>query len=254
MNIRYALSDTLVMTGRVMKQLLRSVDTVITVLLMPIMMLLAMRYVFGGAMDLGGIGTADYMLPGVILFCILSGISYTAFRLNFDVQKGIFERFHSMPVAKSSILGGHVLASLVSNIVSVAVLVLVGLVVGFQPGADMAGWAFAGVLVVLFTIAMTWISVFFGLMAKSAEASGVFSYLLIGLAFISSSFVPVGTMPPALAAFAQFQPMTPIVDSLRGLLLGSPVSGTYLVALMWCIVVGAAFWALSVKAYRQRMR
>jgi ABC-2 type transport system permease protein len=253
MSIKYAISDTGVMTGRVLRQMLRSVDTLITVLLMPIMILLLMRYVFGGAMNLGA-GTADYVLPGVILMCILSGIAYTAFRLNIDVQKGIFERFHSMPIAKSSILGGHVLSSVVSNAASVIALILIGLLVGFRPQADLTGWLLAAVILLLFTAAMTWMSVFFGLIAKSPETAGAFSYLLLALAFVSSSFVPVETMPAGLAAFARYQPMTPIADSVRSLLLGQPAGSSVWIALAWCVGIGAAFWALSVRAYRQRRR
>jgi ABC-2 type transport system permease protein len=251
MNIRYALSDVSVMTGRVLKQMLRSVDTVITVLIMPIMILLAMRYVFGGAMDLGGIGTADYMLPGIILMCVVSGIAYTAFRLNIDVRKGIFERFHSMPLAKSSILGGHVLSSLISNAVSVFAIILIGLLVGFRPQADVVEWLLAAGLILLFIVAMTWMSVFFGLLANSPETAGVFSYLLLGLAFVSSSFVPVDTMPAALGAFARYQPLSPIADSMRQLLLGQPAGNTLLVAFVWCVVIGATFWALSLWAYKR---
>jgi ABC-2 type transport system permease protein len=253
MTIRYALSDTAVMTGRVLKQMLRSVDTIITVLIMPVMMLLAMRYVFGGAMDLGGIGTADYLLPGIFLFCIISGVAYVAWRINSDVQKGIFERFHSMPIAKSSILGGHVLTSLITNTISVAVLVLVGLVIGFRPQADLAEWLLATAVILLFTVAMTWVSVFFGLGASSSEASGVFSYLLMGLGFVSSAFVPVASMPAGLAAFAAHQPMTPIANCLRKLLLGEPAGGDLWLALAWCVAIGAVFWALSLWAYKRRM-
>ncbi|MDR2108671.1 MAG: ABC transporter permease [Coriobacteriales bacterium] len=254
MTIRYAISDTAVMTGRVLKQMLRSVDTIITVLIMPVMMLLAMRYVFGGAMDLGGIGTADYMLPGIFLYCVISGVAYVAWRINSDVQKGIFERFHSMPIAKSSILGGHVLVSVITNALSVAALVLVGLLIGFRPQADLAEWLLAAAVILLFTVAMTWVSVFFGLSASSSEASGVFSYLLMGLGFVSSAFVPVASMPAALAAFASYQPMTPIANCLRQLLLGEPAGGDLWLAIAWCVAIAALFWALSLGAYKRRMR
>jgi ABC-2 type transport system permease protein len=247
-----AIGDTVVMTARVMRQITRSVDTIITVLIMPVAMLLALRYVFGGAMDLGGVGTADYLLPGIIMMCVLSGIAYTAYRLHMDVQKGIFERFHSMPIAKSSILGGHVLTSVASNAASVIAVVVIGLIVGFRPEADVAGWLMAALLILLFITAMTWVSVFFGLITKSVETAGVFSYLLIGLLFTSSSFVPVETMPAALAAFARYQPMTPIADSMRSLLLGEAAGGTLLIALAWCVAIGVAFWLLSLSAYSRK--
>ncbi|MCL1879690.1 MAG: ABC transporter permease [Actinomycetia bacterium] len=254
MSLKYALSDTLVMTGRVMRQVVRSLDTVITVLLMPVAMLLAMNYVLGGAMDLGGIKTADYMLSGIIMICVLSGVSYTAYRLHVDVQKGIFERFHSLPVAKSSILGGHVLTSVASNAVSVVAIVLVGLLIGFRPEAGLFGWLLVILVILLFIVAMTWISVFFGLVAKSVETVGVFAYLLLGLTFTSSAFAPPDTMPAALAAFAKYQPMTPIADSMRLLLLGGPAGNSLVIALAWCFVIAAVFWLLSVKAYGRRQR
>ncbi|MDR1796311.1 MAG: ABC transporter permease [Clostridiales Family XIII bacterium] len=252
--IQYAISDTVVMTGRVMKQVLRSLDTIITVLLMPVALLLAMNYVIGGAMDLGGVATADYMLPGIIIMCVLSGVAYTAYRLHVDVQKGIFERFHSMPIAKSSILGGHVLTSVVTNAVSVIAIVLIGLLIGFRPAAGAVGWLLAALVVLLFITAMTWISVFFGLITKSVETVGVFSYLLIGLTFTSSSFAPVSSMPPALAAFARHQPMTAVADSIRLLLLGEPVGSSFAASIVWCVAIGAVFWALSVNAYRRQQR
>jgi ABC-2 type transport system permease protein len=250
MNIKYAVNDTLVMTNRVLKQVIRSVDTIITVLIMPIMMLLAFTFVFGGAMNLGGVSSVDYMMPGVILMCVLSGVSYTAYRLKVDVQKGIFERFHSMPIAKSSILGGHVVVSVISNIASVVAIVLVGLLVGFRPHANLIDWLCVLVVILFFTFAMTLISVFFGLIAKSIETVGIFSYILIGLTFTSSSFAPVNSMPAALGAFAEHQPMTPIADSLRLLLLDQPTGTTVWVAVAWCVGIVAVFWALSVLAYK----
>jgi ABC-2 type transport system permease protein len=221
---------------------------------MPIAMLLAMRYVFGGAMNLGGVGTADYMLPGIIMMSVLSGVAYTAYRLHMDVQKGIFERFHSMPIAKSSILGGHVATSIASNAVSVVAVIVIGLLVGFRPEAGVVEWFIAALIMLLFIAAMTWISVFFGLITKSVETVGVFSYLLIGLTFTGSALVPVDTMPAALAAFARYQPMTPIADSIRLLLLGKPAGHVFPVAIAWCIVIGAAFWLLSVVAYGRKQR
>jgi ABC-2 type transport system permease protein len=252
MNIGYAISDTAVMTGRVARHVLRSLDTIITALIMPIAILLAMNYVFGGALNLGGVAAADYMLAGVIMMCVLSGVAYTAYRLHADVRNGIFERFHSMPIAKSSILGGHVLTSIVSNAVSVIAIILIGMLIGFRPAAGVGGWLLAALLILFFISAMTWVSVFFGIITKSVETVGVFSYLLIGLVFTSSSFVPVGTMPSALAAFAKYQPMTPIADSVRLLLLGEPAGANLIIALAWCLVIGAAFWLMSLKAYRQR--
>jgi ABC-2 type transport system permease protein len=171
-----------------------------------------------------------------------------------DVKKGIFERFHSMPIAKSSILGGHVLTSVISNAVSVMAIILVGLLIGFRPQAGVMGWLLTAVVVLFFTVATTWMSVFFGLISKSPETCGIFAYILMGLEFLSSAFVPVDTMPAALAAFARVQPITPIADSMRGLLLGQGAGNNLPIALVWCVVIGAAFWALSVWVYRRNQR
>jgi ABC-2 type transport system permease protein len=244
----------MVMASRVMRQIFRSVDTIITVLIMPIMMLLMFRYVVGGAMNFDVFSAADYILSGILLLSVINGIAYVAFRLNTYVQRGIFERFHSMPIAKSSILGGHVVTSIISNMFSVIVVLLVGLLVGFHPQAGILEWIIAAIILLLFTAAMTWISVFFGLIAKSTETASVFSYLLMGLEFVSSAFAPVDTMPAGLAAFAIYQPITPIADCLRSLLLGQPAGNSLWIALAWCAGICVAFWALSIWAYKRRMK
>jgi ABC-2 type transport system permease protein len=237
-----------------MKQLARSVDTIITVLVMPIMTLLAFRYILGGAMSYGSFSSADYILPGVLMFSVLNGVAYTAFRLSADIQKGIFLRFHSMPISKSSILGGHVLASTMANMLSAIAVCLAGLLAGFRPQASFSQWLLAVALTLMFTLAMTWISVFFGLIAKSVETSSTFSYLLIGLGFAGSLFAPVDSMPKGLAAFARVQPMTPIADSLRLLLLGKAPNGSLWIAIAWCAGIITAFWLLSIWAYKARGR
>ncbi|MDR0434080.1 MAG: ABC transporter permease, partial [Gracilibacteraceae bacterium] len=233
------ISDTLVMSGRVAKQLTRSVDTVITVLIMPIMMLLAFVYVFGSDMKLDGIGAADYMLPGAMLMAVMSGVAYTGYRLHMDIRNGIFERFRSLPVARSSILGGHVAVSVVSNLVSVYAVVLAGLLIGFRPQASFAQWLLATVLVLLFVTALTYVAVFFGTVSKSPETVGIFSYVLIALGFVSSSFAPISSMPGGLAAFARYNPMSAIADSIRLLLLGQSPGNRLWLALAWCVIVSA---------------
>jgi ABC-2 type transport system permease protein len=150
-------------------------------------------------------------------------------------------------------LGGHVLTSVITNALSVAALVLIGLVIGFRPQADAVQWLLAAGVIGLFTVAMTWISVFFGLGASSPEASGVFPYLLMGLGFVSSAFVPVASMPAGLAAFATYQPMTPIVNCLRKLLLGESAGADLWLALAWCVGICVIFWALSLWVYKRRM-
>src|SRR6476660_5213916 len=176
---KHYFSDMSVMLGRSMRHILRSMDTIITVTIMPIAFMLLFVYVFGGAIQTGADNYVNYLLPGILLIAIASGTSYTAFRLFNDLQSGIFERFHSMPIARSSVLWGHVLTSLVSNAISVVVIVLVALLMGFRSSAGVLAWlAVAGILI-LFTLTLTWIAVIAGLSAKSVDGAGAFSYPLI---------------------------------------------------------------------------
>ena len=218
MEARYLLSDMSVMLGRSMRHIFRSMDTIIKVALMPILFMLLFVYVFGGAIQSGTDNYVNYLLPGILLIAIASGIAYTAYRLFLDVQKGIFERFHSMPIAHSAVLWGHVLTSLVSNAISLVVIVLVALLMGFRSPAGILSWLAVIGILALFTLALTWIAAIAGLSAKTIDGASAFSFPLLFLPFISSAFVPTGTMPPAVRVFAENQPVTSIVDAIRALL------------------------------------
>ena len=246
-------SDTRVMLGRSMRHVMRSMDTIITVTIMPIAFMLLFVYVFGGAIQAGTDNYVNYLLPGILLIAIASGISYTAYRLFIDLQSGIFERFHSMPIARSSVLWGHVLTSLVSNGISVGVIILVALLMGFRSSAGVGPWlAVAGILV-LFTLALTWIAVLAGLSAKSTDGAGAFSYPIIFLPFVSSAFVPTATMPGPVRAFAENQPVTSIVNTIRALFEQQPVGGGIWIALAWCVGILLIAYALAVRAYRRKI-
>jgi ABC-2 type transport system permease protein len=249
----HVLGDTVVMLDRSIKHVIRSLDTIITVTVMPIAFLLLFRYVFGGAIQAGTDNYTNYLMPGVLLIAIASGISYTGFRLFNDMKSGIFERFHSMPIARSSVLWGHVLTSLVSNGISVAVIIGVGLVIGFRSSAGLVAWlAVVGILTV-FTLALTWLAIVAGLCASTPDGATAFSYPIIVLPFISSAFVPTGTMPGPVRAFAENQPVTAIVDSMRALSGQQPVGTDIWTALAWCagILVIAYAWAMA--AYRRKI-
>src|SRR5918993_2621417 len=215
----YFFGDTAVLTGRSLRHIMRSPDTIITTTIMPIAFMLLFVYVFGGAISAGS-GSAryvQYLLPGILLITIASGIAYTAFRLFTDMQSGIFERFQSMPIARSSVLWAHVLTSLVASLISVVVVVGVALLMGFRSGAGPLAWlAVAGILI-LFTLALTWLAVIAGLSAKTVDGASAFSYPLIFLPFISSAFVPTDTMPAPVAWFAENQAVTSIVNTIRDL-------------------------------------
>jgi ABC-2 type transport system permease protein len=251
----YFFADTIVLLGRSMRHITRSVDTVITVSIMPVALMLLFVYVFGGAIraDAGTGRYVNYLLPGILLITIGMGISYTAVRLFADMESGIFERFQSLPIARSSVLWAHVLTSVVSNLISLAVVVLVALLLGFRSGAGVLAWfAVAGILV-LFTLALTWIAVIAGLSAKTMTGASAFSYPIIFLPFISSAFVPTRTMPGPVRAFADNQPVTSIVNTIRDLLAQQPVSTGIWVALAWCLGILVVAYAFALAAYRRKI-
>jgi ABC-2 type transport system permease protein len=248
----YFLSDLNVMLGRSMRHIFRSLDTIITVTIMPIMFMLLFVYVFGGAIQTGTDNYVNYLLPGILLMAISSGIAYTSYRLFMDMQRGIFERFHSMPIARSAPLWGHVLTSLVSNAISVVVIILVALVMGFRSSAGVLAWlAVAGILA-LFTLALTWIAAIAGLSATSVDGAGAFAYPLIFLPFISSAFVPTESMPSVVRVFAEHQPVTSIVDAIRALLEGQPVGNDIWIALSWCVGIMIVAYVFAMRVYKKR--
>lgn len=250
----HALGDTAVLTGRSLLRVARSLDTVITTAIMPIAMLLLFVFVFGGAIDVGGQDYVSYLLPGIVLVTIASGIAYTAVRLFQDVQGGIVERLRSMPVARPALLWSHVLTSLVANLLSVTIVVLVALLLGFRSSAGPLAWLGVVGLVVLVTLTLTWVAVIPGLTASTVDGATAFSYPLIFLPFVSSAFVPTASMPGPVRWFAEHQPITAIVDTMRALLAQQPVGGELWIALAWCvgILVVACGSAVMIAARRAR--
>jgi ABC-2 type transport system permease protein len=246
-------SDTRVMLGRTLRHVTRSMDTIITTAIMPIAFMLLFVYVFGGAINAGPGSYVNYLLPGILLITIASGISYTAYRLFQDMQSGIFERFHSMPIARSSVLWGHVLTSLAANLISVVVVVLVALLMGFRSSAGLLAWLEVAGILILFTLALTWIAVIPGLTAKSVDGAAAFAYPLIFLPFISSAFVPTASMPGPVRAFAENQPVTSIVNTIRALFEQQPVGGDIWIALAWCVGVLVVAYALAMLVYRRKI-
>ncbi|MDL5486834.1 ABC transporter permease [Microbacterium wangruii] len=251
----HVLSDTGVLTGRSLRHVLRSPDTIITTAVTPIALMLLFVFVLGGAIDVGsGTSYVSYTLPGILLITIASGIAYTAYRLFVDLQDGVYERFRSMPIARSSPLWAHVLTSLAANIVSLAIVVGVALLLGFRSNASPGAWLAVSGILVLFTLALTWLAVIAGLSAKTIDGASAFSYPLIFLPFISSAFVPTGTMPAPVAWFAEHQPVTPIVDTIRALLTAQPVGGDIWIALGWCTGILAVAFAVAMAILRRRAR
>ena len=253
MSATHFFGDTADLTGRSMRHITRSVDTIITTAVTPIAIMVLFVYVFGGAIETGTDNYVNYLLPGILLIAIASGIAYTAVRLFTDLQSGIFERFHSMPISRPSVLWAHVLTSLASNGITIAIIVVVGLLMGFRTSAGIGAWlAVAGILT-LFTLALTWVAVIPGLTAKTADGAIAFSYPLIFLPFISSAFVPTETMPGPVRWFAEHQPVTSIVNAIRDLYTQQPVSTDIWIALAWCLGILVVAYALAMATYHRKI-
>ena len=253
MSATHAVADTAVLTGRSLRHILRSPDTIITTAVTPIAMMLLFVYVLGGAIETGSDEPyVTYLLPGILLMTIASGVAYTSYRLFLDLQGGIVERFQSMPIGRSAVLWGHVLTSLVANAVSLAIVVAVALVMGFRSGAGVLAWLGAAGILLLFTVALTWLAVVAGLSAKTVDGASAFSYPLIFLPFISSAFVPTDSMPAPVAWFAENQPVTSIVNSIRALFEGDPVGSDIWIALAWLVGILVVAYAFAIAIYRRK--
>lgn len=250
------LSDTAVLTRRTLRHVTRSVDTIITTTVMPVGIMLLFVYVFGGAIDTGTESSQsylDYQLPGILLITVASGVAYTAARLFTDLSSGIFDRFQSLPIARSGLLWAHVLTSLLANLISLAIVLLVALAIGFRSGAGpLAGLAVAGLLT-LFTLTLTWIAIIPGLSAKTVDGASAFSFPLIFLPFVSSAFVPTATMPGPLRAFAENQPTTALIDAIRELLAGRPAGSDSVLALAWCLGILVLAYVFAMITFRRKI-
>lgn len=250
----HTITDTLVLTQRSLRHILRSPDTIITTAITPVAMMLLFVYVFGSAIETGADEAyVNYLLPGILLITIASGVAYTSYRLFLDLQSGIFERFQSMPIARSATLWAHVLTSLVANLVSLALVVAVALLMGFRSGAGVLAWLAVLGFLVLVTLAFTWLAVTAGLAAKSADGAGGFAYPLLFLPFLSSAFVPTAGMPGPVRWFAENQPVTSIVDTLRRLYADEPLGNDVWVALAWSVGLLVVAYLLALRTYRGRV-
>ena len=249
-------SDTWTMTKRSLRHIVRSPDTIITVVAMPIALMLLFVYVFGGnfghIFHTGPVRYVDFIVPGIVAMTVVSGIAYAAVRLSMDMQRGMVSRFRTMPIASSSILSGHAVSSLLSNLFSVFLVVLVGLLVGFRSHASVVEWLMFIALTALFTLATTWLAIMFGLLAKTVEGAGSFSYILLLLVFVSPGFTPTGSMSAPVRAFAEHQPITPIVDTMRSLLIYGHAGNSAWAAFAWSGGLLAVCYVASLWFFRAR--
>jgi ABC-2 type transport system permease protein len=243
--------DLLVMVRRAIRLSMRNMDALMTSLALPIMLMLLFVYLFGGAIETGT-EYVTYVVPGVIVLCASFGASLTAVAVTNDMTNGIMDRFRSLDVRGTAVLGGHVAASAGRNLVSTALVLVVAFLIGFRPSASFVDWLGAlGVLLVAI-VALSWAAAAVGLLAKSPEAAGGFTFFVMFLPYPSSAFVPVETMPSWIHGFADNQPFTPIIESLRGFLLGTPVGNSPWIALAWCGGILAAAVAATGFLFRRR--
>jgi ABC-2 type transport system permease protein len=227
-----ALTDALVMAGRCLRLSRRNIEAITTSLMLPIMLMLLFVYLFGGAIHTGT-AYVTYVVPGVLLLCAGFGASMTAVTVSTDMSGGIIDRFRSLDVSGRAVVAGHVAASAVRNAASTVLVLALAFAIGFRPHAGPAQWTAAAGVLLAWILAVSWVSAAIGLLAKSPEAAGGFTFFMMFLPYPSSAFVPIGTMPSWLHGFAENQPATPVIETMRGLLLDEPVGDRPWLALAW---------------------
>jgi ABC-2 type transport system permease protein len=250
--LRYALSDTLVLAERNLLRIPRAPDLLISFTVQPIMFVLLFVYVFGGAIRTPGYDYVDFLMPGIVAQTIAFGGFVTALSLADDLKKGLVDRFRSLPMARSAVLAGRTLADVATNMLSLAVMVVVGLIVGFSFSAS-ALEILAGIgLVLLFGYAFSWIFALFGLVSSSPESAQAIGFMVVfPVTFLSSAFVPVDSMPAGLQQVAEVNPFTVIVDAMRALWVGAPAGNSIWGAVAWSVALIALFAPLCVSRYRR---
>jgi ABC-2 type transport system permease protein len=248
----WLISDSWMMTWRSIMHIVRSLDQVMSLIMFPIMFMLLNRYVLGGAIDTGNVNYANYLFAGILVQTLAFGANYTTINLAVDMKEGIVDRFKSLPMAASSLLIGHITSDLVRNIISGVIIVLVGFAVGFRPNATLTEWLLVILLGLVFSLAISWLSAILGLMVKSLEAAQWIGFVLIfPLTFISSAFVPTETMPSALRAFAENQPLTHVIDAMRSWLVGTPMGDSGWLAFIWSIGIIIVCMPIAAAMFRR---
>lgn len=238
------------MFRRAIRRTLRSRDTLLISVLLPILIMLLFVYVFGGAIQVDG-PYIDYAVPGIILLCTGFGASITATAVATDMTSGAVQRFRTLPIFRQALLTGHVGEGVLRNSLAVAIVLAVALLLGFRSGAGILAWCAACAVIVLFVHAVTWVAVALGLLARSPEAAGGFTYAIMFIPYISSAFVPTSTMPSWLRGFAENQPATPVVGTIRNLLAGTPATNAPL-AVLWCLALTALGYLSAAILFEKR--
>ena len=245
------MSDATTMLGRNFKHTLRNPVAVFNSVLFPIVLLLMFVYVIGGAFNIGG-HYIDYATPGMIVLTICYGLSATALAVNSDMTKGIINRFKVMDISRSAVLSAHVAASMLRTVIAIAVLIGVAFAIGFRSNASPLEWLGAIGFIVLVSFTTSWITVALGLAAKTPESAGMISVPLVILPFLSSAIVPAGTMGPGVRQFAEYQPFTPIIETVRGLVTGEPSASRAITAAAWCVGIALVGYVWSLSTFKKR--
>jgi ABC-2 type transport system permease protein len=256
--LTYAVADSATMLRRQLRHLLRYASVTVFLVGMPIVFLLLFVYVFGGTLGAGLGGPAggradyiEYVVPGILLMTVAAGGTGTAISVAMDMTEGIVARFRTMAIFRPSVLTGHVLGSLIQTMLSLAVVTAVALLIGFRPNATPVEWLAAAAVLAMITFALTWLCVAFGLVAKTVEAASNLPQPLVYLPFLASGFVPTDSMPTGLRWFAEYQPFTPVIETVRGLLLGTAIGNSAMLAIAWCAAITLVGYLWAKKLYNR---
>jgi ABC-2 type transport system permease protein len=252
----YALTDTLTMLRRNLRHTLRYPSMTIGSVFGPVIMLLLFVGVLGKTLGAGLAGThgggyIGYIAPGIIITAVASGSMATAVAVCVDMTEGIVDRFRTMPISRVAILAGHVINSVITTVVSTASVIAVSVALGFRPHADLAHWLAAAGLLLALTFSLTWLAVAMGLVSDTPEAASNAPMLIVFLPFIGSAFAPASSMPFGVRQFAEYQPFTPAIETVRGLLTGTPVGDNAVIALIWCAVIAAGGFAWALASFKR---
>lgn len=242
--LSYAVSDSVTMLRRDLRHALRNPNTLVGALVVPILLMLIFVYIFGGAFNVGT-RYIDYVVPGIIMMTATYGVSMTAVNVANDMSEGVINRFRTMAISRTSVLTGHVAGSVLRTMLCIGLVLGVALVMGFRPIADFVGWIATIGVIALLVLAITWLSVAFGLAAKTVEAASFATFPLVLLPFVSSAYAPPNTMPSGVRWFTDNQPFTPVIETLRALLTGTPIGNNAIIGVAWCVGLALVgyFWA-----------
>lgn len=247
------LDNAWVLSLRSIRHIVRNLDQLLSIAIMPVMFLLLFRYVFGGAIDTGATSYVNFLVAGILAQTLAFGASTTTINVAVDLQRGVVDRFRSLPMSSSALLVGHVVADLVRNVLSAVIMLAVSFLVGFRPTADAGEWLMIFGLILLFTFAFSWFSAILGLLVKSFEAAQWVGFIIImPLTFASSAFVPTETMPGLVRAFAENQPFTHVTGALRAWMVGTPIGDAGWLAVVWCCAITAVSIPVAARLFRYR--